>query len=108
MLIGTFEDWKRAYEEGADPAQLLEQQRQACKADDTAWISIATAEQLQAQTTALKALETTVGRAQLPLFGIPFAAKDNIDVAGFQTTAACPTFAHGRHTLALWRGAQHL
>lgn len=94
MLIGTFEDWKRAYEEGADPAQLLEQQRQACKADDTAWISIATAEQLQAQTTALKALETTVGRAQLPLFGIPFAAKDNIDVAGFQTTAACPTFAH--------------
>jgi allophanate hydrolase len=94
MLIGTFEDWKRAYEQGADPAQLLEQQRQACKADDTAWISIATAAQLQAQVEALKALEARLGRAQLPLFGIPFAVKDNIDVAGFQTTAACPAFAH--------------
>ena len=94
MLIGTFEDWKRAYTEGADPAHLLEQQRLACQADDTAWISIATAAQLQAQIDALKALEAAVGRARLPLFGIPFAVKDNIDVAGFQTTAACPAFAH--------------
>ena len=94
MLIGTFDDWKRAYEDGADPAALLEQQRQACKADDTAWISIASANQLQAQITALKAREAQVGRAQLPLYGIPFAVKDNIDVAGFVTTAACPAFTH--------------
>jgi allophanate hydrolase len=33
-----------------------------------------------------------VGR--LPLFGIPFAVKDNIDVAGMPTTAACPAFAY--------------
>ncbi|MEO5808441.1 allophanate hydrolase [Devosia sp.] len=30
----------------------------------------------------------------LPLWGIPFAAKDNIDVAGLLTTAACPAFAY--------------
>ena len=30
----------------------------------------------------------------LPLFGIPFAVKDNIDVAGMPTTAACPSFAY--------------
>ena len=29
-----------------------------------------------------------------PLWGIPFVVKDNIDVLGFNTTAACPTFAY--------------
>lgn len=30
----------------------------------------------------------------LPLYGLPFAVKDNIDVAGTPTTAACPPFAY--------------
>lgn len=30
----------------------------------------------------------------LPLWGIPFAVKDNIDVAGWPTTAACPDFSY--------------
>lgn len=29
-----------------------------------------------------------------PLWGIPFAIKDNIDTAGYETTAACPAFAY--------------
>ena len=48
--------------------------------------------------------ETNVARAveleqsnlssSLPLYGIPFAVKDNFDVAGMPTTAACPDFSH--------------
>jgi allophanate hydrolase len=36
------------------------------------------------------------GRAgiELPLYGIPFAVKDNIDVAGTPTTVGCPAFAY--------------
>jgi allophanate hydrolase len=33
-------------------------------------------------------------RERLPLYGVPFAVKDNIDVAGIPTTAACPGFAY--------------
>ncbi|TWC34581.1 allophanate hydrolase [Pseudomonas sp. SJZ079] len=32
--------------------------------------------------------------AELPLYGVPFAIKDNIDLAGVPTTAACPAFAY--------------
>jgi len=32
--------------------------------------------------------------AALPLYGVPFAIKDNIDLAGVPTTAACPEFAY--------------
>ncbi|HEU0221327.1 MAG TPA: amidase family protein, partial [Paracoccaceae bacterium] len=34
------------------------------------------------------------GPAGRPLFGLPFVVKDNIDVAGLPTSAACPAFAY--------------
>lgn len=41
-----------------------------------------------------RALESDPAARSLPLYGIPFAVKDNFDVAGLMTTAACPAFAH--------------
>src|SRR5215210_7458396 len=39
-------------------------------------------------------LESSRGARELPLYGVPFAVKDNIDVAGQPTTAACPAFKY--------------
>ena len=40
------------------------------------------------------ALERVRTAPRGPLYGIPFAVKDNIDVAGLPTTCACPSFAY--------------
>jgi allophanate hydrolase len=58
---------------------------------DPAWIARASRTALLAQATALEARGTP---QTLPLYGVPFAVKDNIDAAGFATTAACPAFAY--------------
>ncbi len=51
---------------------------------------------LRPQPEALAAAQTLTESAKnkLPLYGIPFAVKDNIDVAGLPTTAACPSYAY--------------
>jgi allophanate hydrolase len=64
--------------------------------DDNAWITRTRSDALYARADALMAREP----ASLPLYGIPFAVKDNIDVAGMPTTAACPAFAHTPQTTA--------
>ena len=44
---------------------------------------------------AARAVDARVAAGEtLPLAGVPFAVKDNIDVAGLATTAACPAFAY--------------
>lgn len=59
--------------------------------NDPAWISLATEENLIHQ---WKILQSKSNKENLKLYGVPIAVKDNIDVLGFETTAACPSFAY--------------
>ncbi|WP_460142054.1 allophanate hydrolase [Pseudomonas sp. S2_E01] len=92
----TLDEWKHAYRDNAKPQELLHAVLDSLSSDDPAWISLATPEQLDAQ---LAHLQTLVDNANgnldaLPLYGVPFAIKDNINAAGWTTTAACPEFAY--------------
>jgi allophanate hydrolase len=93
----TIEDWRMAYRSGGSPTKLLTELAGALREqDDPAWISIVGDASLHRQLAELEARATRAGGdlKGLPLYGIPFAVKDNIDVVEMITTAACPAFAY--------------
>lgn len=59
----------------------------------TVWITLRDESESLAAAAAIDA-RVAAGATALPLAGLVFAVKDNIDVAGFPTTAAHPAFAH--------------
>ncbi|MBA4244449.1 MAG: allophanate hydrolase [Pseudomonas sp.] len=96
----TLAGWQQAYRDGQSPAELLHALRLELRTDDSAWIALASEAQLNAQLDALSALLGAANGelSKLPLYGVPFAIKDNINAAGWPTTAACPEFAYGAET----------
>ena len=54
------------------------------------WITRLSRERVMTYVTALEGRS----QAELPLYGIPFVIKDNIDLTGVPTTAGCPSFAY--------------
>jgi len=59
-------------------------------ADPAVWITLRSRAEVLAEARA----QDDQGGALLPLQGVPFAVKDNIDVAGLPTSAACPEFTY--------------
>lgn len=90
----TLNEWQqRNYQQPQQAGALLTAHLAELDPQDNAWIYLATPEQIHAQMAPL--LEKfTASPAALPLFGVPFAVKDNIDVAGWPTSAACPAFTY--------------
>jgi allophanate hydrolase len=65
-------------------------ERIAADVDRNVWIHLLPREDLLARAAALDARNPE----ELPLYGVPFAIKDNIDLAGVPTTAGCPAYAY--------------
>lgn len=72
--------------------EALTRARSYDKIQPEAWITRATNEEVLAQ--AERVDQRVAAGEPLPLAGVPVAVKDNIDVQGLETTAACPAFAY--------------
>ncbi|MGO4108577.1 allophanate hydrolase [Paenibacillus sp. YAF4_2] len=69
-------------------AEIME--RVQADVDMNIWITPPAMDNIQPYLDRLKGMDPE----SYPLWGIPFAVKDNIDVAQIPTTAACPAFAY--------------
>lgn len=89
----TINDWKKFhYDSTPDTSfELLAKLLADQKAEDPAWISLASQENLLHQ---WQFLQSNTNKKSLPLYGVPVAVKDNIDVKTMATTAACPSFSY--------------
>ncbi|HEY4245363.1 MAG TPA: allophanate hydrolase [Lacunisphaera sp.] len=84
---------RAAYAAGTlTPTALVEEILQRIEAynDPAVWIHRLSREELLARAREVEQR----GISSQPLYGVPYAIKDNIDLAGVPTTAACPEFAY--------------
>jgi len=84
---------RRSYAAGAvTPAEVVDEIVRRARADAAMniWISPPDRASIEPHLARLRTLDP----ARAPLWGVPFAVKDNIDLAGVPTTAACPAYAY--------------
>lgn len=87
----TLAGMQAAYSTGLAPSQLVQTLYPAWAAAGPAFVTLAPLEDLLERARELEALPPS---ERGPLHGVPFGVKDNIDVAGCPTTAACEAFSY--------------
>lgn len=94
----SFPALQTAYAEGSStPTGILETLYPLLEQEPACFVSLTSYDALLDRCRLLEAQPKSRRRS---LWGIPFAVKDNIDVAGFPTTAACPSFSYTPDTSA--------
>lgn len=82
---------RTAYRQGLKLRDVIAEAARRCASDaHHAFIHRLSDAELEPHLARLEGLDAS----SLPLYGVPFVIKDNIDLAGVPTTAACPEFAH--------------
>jgi allophanate hydrolase len=94
QLSFDFTSLQAAYAGGATPADVADEicRRMDKHADNPIWIARVPRERLLHRARSLG--EDAKAGTMLPLYGLPFAVKDNIDAAGLPTTAGCPAYSY--------------
>ena len=87
----TISDLHAAYARGVSPEQIIAQIYTRFRDVDDPCIFLSMTSEAEAQAAAAAIGPYDPAK---PLWGVPFAVKDNIDVAGYETTAACPAYAY--------------
>ncbi|TMJ03932.1 MAG: allophanate hydrolase [Alphaproteobacteria bacterium] len=85
----TIAAFVEAHRSGTSPEETVAHCYQRIRAHNDPAIFITLRDEAEVRAEAL-----ALGNSSLPLYGVPFAVKDNLDVAGMPTTAACPAFAY--------------